>query len=85
MCQFIEQVKFARCAFIRILHRGIIQWADIFLNIFRSCGLKYRNIYIAKLRAIEQTRKLASLAIRTLTYVCTYMYTYIYNCLDQKR
>ena len=61
--QFIDPVTFARCTFIFALRNITLGgYLDTRRNIYGTTyDLKY--IYIAKIRAIEQTRKLASLAI----------------------
>ena len=63
LCQFIESITFARCAFIFALWNiALGRYLDKRRNIYEmTVDLKY--IYIANFRAIERTRKLASLAI----------------------
>ena len=70
LCQFIEPVTFARCAFIFALRNiALCGYLDTRRNILEhgmTVNLKLNYIYIiyiAKFSAIERTRKLASLAI----------------------
>ena len=70
LCQFIDPVTFACCAFIFALRNialgGYLDTRRNFKNIYgMTVNLKYIHIYIyiAKFRAIEHTRKLASFAI----------------------
>ena len=66
VCQIIEPVTFAHCTFIFALRNiALGRYLDTRRNIYGTTyGLKH--IYIAKIRAIEYTRKLAPLAIKVL-------------------
>ena len=68
--QIIEPVTFARCAFIIALRNIALDgYLDTRRNIWNIYGTTYGLKYIyRKIRAIEQTRKLASLAI-SLAYL----------------
>ena len=61
-----ELVTFAHCAFIFALRNITLGgYLDTRRNIYNIYGTTYglKYIYIKKIRAIEQTRKLTSLAI----------------------
>ena len=72
LCQFIELVTFERCAFIFALRKialsGYLDTRRNILEHLRNDGRPeiyiYIYKYIAKFRAIERTRKLASLTIK---------------------
>ena len=66
--QFIEPVTFARCTFLFALWNialgGYLDTRRNIKNIYgMTYGLIYTYIIIAKIRAIERTRKLASFEI----------------------
>ena len=68
LCQFIEPVTRVHCAFIFALRNitlgGYLETHRKIYNIYgTTVDQKYIYIYIAKFLAIEQTSKLASLAI----------------------
>ena len=66
LCQVIEPVMFAHCAFIFALRNITLAGYLDTCRIYNIYGTTYDlYIYIAKIRAIEQTRKLASLTIKS--------------------
>ena len=64
VCQIIEQVTFARCAFIFALRNiALGGYLATCRNISNIYDMMYSLKQIYKIRTIEHTRKLASLAI----------------------